>query len=632
MSLAHVHVSHCTSSGAGSGAGIASHGPVFVAHCSFIHNRVVESIANPGNNYGGALSLFSTGPADDIDNPTTPPSIEIASCTFVNNTGGNGAAAAVFPADGYEMTPTIIAIRDSLFQDNAANTLGTSFGGGAMRLGIDVDLRLVLENTQFVNNTSIHYAGGLLVDWYHGRVIVDMADCVFDGNSASLRGGAISSPGLDPVTFIVSNTAFIHNSAEQGGAIEIETLGPFSWTGGSLSGNSAVTQGGGIFIRNVIGGANFSLSGLNIAGNSAGGQGGALAAIITNDKVSSSTLALTNSLITDNTADEGGALYVEAGPLSVLLDECSATGNTASTRGPTLLVLHAPSLVVRNTLISGNSVLGDTLVTGTGIHVDTVGSTVIDNPSVVVDNTGVAASHSGILCRGAGEISLGSSVVVTGNKYTGGGGAEFNIDCSECSGCTENCHDCTGSELGPRSRCSTESPLSGECVCWPDGTIAPEFGVCVGGAIGPVGDETVTTDDSGAGTNSADGDGNSMLLDEFGPLIGAGVGGLCLVGLIIAAVVRARRRDAKVSSATSKTARRKLVTRKRPHRPQRRMSDMSEAPSSPAEWSGRHRVVEVLSRASILGVEGGCIGGGGRWLRLMRMLAAARAATASSHP
>jgi predicted outer membrane repeat protein len=140
------------------------------------------------------------------------------------------------------------------------------------------------------------FVGGGIANQYHdGAMTID--NCTITGNSATSEGGGIYSQSAISLTHSV------------------------------VSGNSAAAYGGGIFNYTAFGGLGLAVSNSTISGNTAGGSGGA-----------------------------GGGIY-NSGPLTVT--DCTLNGNSASAGSGGAVYNYAGSFTIQSSTVSGNRARAD---------------------------------------------------------------------------------------------------------------------------------------------------------------------------------------------------------------------------------------------------------------------------------
>ena len=200
--------------------------------------------AGPDEKRGGGMHTVGGSPT-------------VRNCLFTGNTAIFGGGA-MFNRNG---APTII---DCTFIGNT-----TGQGGGAVANGGSF-ARLI--GCRFAGNTA-SFGGAIANDVNAASVTV--TQCVFDGNSAGVFGGAISNSYTD---LTVTNSVFADNSSGAGGAIRARE-GLVSITNSVFTGNAATSaEGGAIAFDNSAQGVADQLMMVNcsFAANSAN-QGRAIA-------------------------------------------------------------------------------------------------------------------------------------------------------------------------------------------------------------------------------------------------------------------------------------------------------------------------------------------------------------------
>jgi len=254
-------------------------------------------------------------------------------------TGGGGA---YFAASDVSAT-----ISNSAFLDCSSNH------GAAMMLSGDVSLFLLdvsmHRNYAHGNGGALNAAnGGNAISIYGGTVIdnsaggegggfyvfnssIDATNLPVIGNNAHKGGGIY----LDYATLTLSGSSILDNMALFGGGVAGERDSSVTLQGASAcSGNTAVTEGGGLFLR-----LSSSLTALtsHINGNRAMVGGGMM--------VYESSVMLVDSSVSSNTAPIGGGGGVLSSSALVAFS-CSIDDNTAASGGG-LVVSFSSSLMLR---------------------------------------------------------------------------------------------------------------------------------------------------------------------------------------------------------------------------------------------------------------------------------------------
>ena len=186
-------------------------GHATVANCTFTDNTTTSYLAPALDGYANITDSHfignrSTGGSGAVSLQTGT----CLRCTFRQNVGTTGGAMTLGGQTGTE-------VRDSLFEENSATT------GGAIATG-DAAPRIL--NSRFLRN-SAQNGGAIFFDW---RYAPQVAGCLFNGNTATVNGGAIYARGtqVTPMAPTIINSTLANNSAGDGGAIYASVSGPGS--------------------------------------------------------------------------------------------------------------------------------------------------------------------------------------------------------------------------------------------------------------------------------------------------------------------------------------------------------------------------------------------------------------------
>ena len=276
-----------------------------------ISNTVFENNQATSSGYGGVM--YVANGTVNIDNGT-----------FKANTAGwdGGAISTRTPYGGTPDSGPKLVINNSLFESNEA----TVYSGGAIGLYSEAEI----NNTKFIGNN----AGG------HNP-----ADST-DG------GGAIYLGGWGQLT--LNNSEFTGNTSNRGGAIGttdagIGTTHYFNISNTTFDGNSATLQGGAIFSKftDDNAGNHSTITGSTFTNNTAGQNGGAV--------YNKGTLAVDNSDFDNNTAQFGGGFFNETGATANLGENLSFTNNTAQKNGGGVYNYTGATMTIgNNAYFSGN--------------------------------------------------------------------------------------------------------------------------------------------------------------------------------------------------------------------------------------------------------------------------------------
>ena len=235
----------------------------------------------------------------------TSDTVYISNTTFKNNTSGS---LILYPQI-YASNITLVIDR-SVFANNKA---GNKSRGAAIVMegyvhSSRVNINAAIRRCIFVNNTADNGGAIIITDYDHG---ISIKDSEFINNTACNNGGAILFEGTsykNKYAAFVENCTFIHNYAQNGGAIYI-LLVPFSHTLHSIasskfSDNSATENGGALMTVEKSTGYNYVFESTNV-------------------------ILMENNTLDGNFAMYGGALHLSS-VTNITLFNCSLTNNFAS--------------------------------------------------------------------------------------------------------------------------------------------------------------------------------------------------------------------------------------------------------------------------------------------------------------
>ena len=210
----------------------------------YIYN---SNFTNNSGVYGGAV--YTVSPTDK----TTKTLID--NCRFINNTAYNGGA--VYAASSN------LTVKDSYFEDNSVSGVGSSgatSGAGAIFI-IDSAGDNKITGSTFKNNKAIDGKGpaGGAVGIEDSTMAIDK--CEFEGNTASHVGGAVSISGKNPSDVKITESNFINNKADVGGAVYSTDTAKMAVSQSKFEGNdakngSAIYNEGALTVSNNTYGAN----------------------------------------------------------------------------------------------------------------------------------------------------------------------------------------------------------------------------------------------------------------------------------------------------------------------------------------------------------------------------------------
>lgn len=352
-------------------------GGIIISRCD-ISNNICSAGTGGDGGIGGAPSEAFPGPQTDgapgIDgqayggglyyDPNCLISINDSAISL--NTASNRGGGIY-----YGTTDLTVELSGSDITDNLAST-----GGG---IWSDINIVTILTDCDLVDNDANNDNGGGI--WYGHSGILTLNNCNIIGNQArgNNRGGGIYSGvgGSNYSTSVaVNGCTFSGNSGQYGGGIYLEDS-ILSINDSVLSDNTATYDGGGLCLVDVLlmvesselsyniaeyGGGGIwvdstvDANNCKIAGNSAEGGAFCSGGGFYNEN---STIKLTNSIITENSADGFGGGGVLIGPplgAGQEITNCLIAGNTAVLDGAGLSCnINAMPLIANCTIADNNS-------------------------------------------------------------------------------------------------------------------------------------------------------------------------------------------------------------------------------------------------------------------------------------
>ena len=377
---------------------------------------------------GGAASrVFNIGGA------ALTPIVNLDNLIISNGTAADGGA--VFIAQG-----SAVAMSGSDISDSVATGAAASNGGGGIFNAGSLTLidGVISGNTATVGSGS---GGGIFNA--EGASLVATGTTISNNQAARAGGGietrALASVTLNSVTLGSDGALLAGNTAGpmpgNGGGLHMTGNGSVTIDAGSINGNSAASEGGGLW--NSVGNMtvrNAAVIDGNVASGAEASNGGGG---VFND---GGTLSISETTISNNIADgdagSGGGVFNELGG-SLSISDSSISGNLANRAGggiednsgaQTTVLLTGVTLDQNNAGVAPATAMPGN---GGGLHVSGDGNITITGGSVT-DN--LTAREGGGLWNGSGTMIIDGGtgeVLISGNVASGdaaddGGGGIFN--------------------------------------------------------------------------------------------------------------------------------------------------------------------------------------------------------------
>ncbi len=355
---------------------------LIVSDSTFINNIATENMYGNGGT-GGAINC-NRG------------SLTITNSQFVNNGAIEGGAIKF---NGNSLT-----VSDSTFEDNVASENMYGNGGNGAAISCNGN-RLEIDNSKFIANTGIN---GASVYATNNVLSSKINNSTFSNNTGKVNkygnGGSagITYCGSD-LSIVDSN--FINNNASNGAAISLE--------------NTASN----IVIDNCNFDNNNAVKTLVISQYQdpyyAGGNGGAIS-------TNGNDVIISNSLFTNNAAENGGAIYGGSNAGNYLISNATFINNNATIAGGAVKT-NGYNWKFKQSNFTNNTAYGETNVVSNGggaiwtcDSISTVNSTYFE---------GNKAPYGGAI-RGA--VNMYNSTFVANIATDGnGGGIDFTIDATK---------------------------------------------------------------------------------------------------------------------------------------------------------------------------------------------------------
>ena len=480
-------------SGAGaSGGGLFNDGGTLtVSNSEIVFNEAVRAGGAIEAN-GGTTTIDSGSKLNDNDAGPTP---------------GNGGAVHLTGAGKVDITDTTVARNSATAEggglwNSAAGTMTVSGAklAGNTAAGDEMDQgggglyndggSLALDGTAISSNsaTGTSGSGGGVLN--NGGTVAITGSAVI-GNDSNRAGGGIETNlgtvGLTDVRLIDNSTG---PNPGNGGGLHVTGAGTVNLDGGKVAGNTAASEGGGLWNGADVmtidatmikdntasgddssngGGGVYNLSGTvalqggatvdgNVADGTDGSGGGVLnegmltvddAAIVNNSanragggiEVTNGPVDITDSSLSGNDVDgpgakpgNGGGLHV-TGAIDVNITGSKVSGNDAAAEGGGLWN-NTGTMTVDSTVIRSNTASGAASDQGGGgIYQLPAGTLVVRNGSSLVGNsadgnggTGATSGSGGGILNDGATVTVNSSEFVNNDSVRAGGAIESNQD------------------------------------------------------------------------------------------------------------------------------------------------------------------------------------------------------------
>ncbi len=419
----------------GSGGGIfnGTGGTLTATDASITGNTANRAGGGIEDNSGAGLGVTLTDVSLDNNvaqgTPGNGGGLHITGAGDVSITDGtvSGNSAAQEGGGLWNGTGTM-TIDGTTVSGNTASGAGSDQGGGGI---FNSGGTVVIQNSASISNNvadGTSGSGGGVLNDVGGTLTVDTSSIT--GNTANRAGGGIEDNSGAGLGVTLTDVSLDNNVAQgtpgNGGGLHITGAGDVSITGGTVSGNSAALEGGGLW----NGTGTMTIDGTTVSGNTASGdgsdQGGGGIFNAGGTVVIQNSASISNNVADGTSGSGGGVLNDVGGTLTV--DTSSITGNTANRAGGGIEDNSGAGLGVTLTDVSlDNNVAQGTPGNGGGLHITGAGDVSITDGTVSGNS---AAQEGGGLWNGTGTMTI-DGTTVSGNTASGdgsdqGGGGVFN--------------------------------------------------------------------------------------------------------------------------------------------------------------------------------------------------------------
>ena len=352
-------------------------------NCHFTDNHSLATDRVNTGKGGGAVNIVANSDAtfDGIG-------------TFTSNSA-NAWGGAIY------MTDSKLEIKGYTFDQNEANYAGAIFVDNAKADDTAETSEVKINNSVFTRNATIKInnalgAGG--VSYVNGRKVT-FTDCKFGGKDAQ-------------------GTSLGNTSVQYGGVLGINSGAVIKFVGTDstkavVENNTAANHGGVFYVRN----GSLNISGYQFTNNHSSTLGG----VIYTEK----NVTITESEFAENTATNGGAIYIAAASIEASVSDSKFTKNQATSgyggaiyTASTMATEGKYALSVSNCTFGGTSTSEDSYALGNkavrGGAIWSVTGNVIGENCDFISNK--ATDRGGALC-----VTAGGPVSFSGGKFEGNG-------------------------------------------------------------------------------------------------------------------------------------------------------------------------------------------------------------------
>jgi predicted outer membrane repeat protein len=347
---------------------------------TFANDILVSNVAN--NDLGGAIYEDNTTVLFSVSDST------------INNNVAESSGGGIY-ANGS------VTLSNSVVNFNVAS------GGSGGALHNKEGSTITATNTTVFQNTARGVGGGIYTDNSTGTFTNDN----ISNNASESDGGGLD---FDGATLTLTGTSISNNSAEAGGGLFASLLTTATITGGSFNGNIAIgttttgAQGGAMVLDGTA-----SITNATIHNNTAHSSGGGI-------YFDGSSLTVASSNISNNVSADanGGGIYDDVSGTLILLGDFISGNTAANSQGGGVYVDASLFSDLSGTTAVGNTITQNTAESGGGIYIEAAHVTF--NASLISGNR--ASNGGGVYTSFSGHATLTNDTFAANTATQLGGG------------------------------------------------------------------------------------------------------------------------------------------------------------------------------------------------------------------
>jgi hypothetical protein len=337
----------------------------------------------------------------------------------------NGSAADVGGAISIDSTD--VTINDCVVKNSTAMGASATQGGGGIYNNAGM---LTITGSMLDNNdaTGTSGSGGAILNSGSGSVMV--MNSTISNNTSQRAGGGIEGTSTGG-KIMLTNVSLLDNATGpmpgNGGGLHVTGTDTVVVTGGTVSGNIADSEGGGLWNNGGFMSVTGTLIRNNIASGNAADNGGG--GIFNNGGDMDITAIITNNMA-DGTSGSGGGIFSTDGDINVTLTNLDS--NSANRAGGAVEIINGSFDFDGRSTMSYNDVDGSAGTpnpgNGGGVHVSGTGAVTISDVQIAYNRAG---REGGGLWNQSGATMTVNNVFINDNVANGsavddGGGGIFN--------------------------------------------------------------------------------------------------------------------------------------------------------------------------------------------------------------